>query len=218
MALDFYHGHGSAPSWRVWLALEHKAVPYNLKVLSFAAGDTKKPEFIAINPRHHVPTVVDEGFALWESTVILEYLEERFASTDAAKSLYPGGVRERARIRRLAREAELYLGIEALDPIMEEHFFKDGAPANEARVNEARAKLREELDYFARELGAKFLAGDTPSAADYVLYPFVAYLTRLTFRKPELQLTELAPTAIAQWAKRIEALNFFQKTYPPHWR
>ena len=56
MALDFYHGHGSPFSWRVWLALEQLAVPYNLKVLSFQDNDTTKPEFVAINPRHQVPT------------------------------------------------------------------------------------------------------------------------------------------------------------------
>src|SRR5438105_5399606 len=103
MALDFYHGHGSPYSWRVWLALEYKAIPYQLKLLSFAEGDTRKPEFVAINPRHQVPTIVDEGFALWESTVILEYLDERF---DTGAKLYPGDARERARIRRLTRESE----------------------------------------------------------------------------------------------------------------
>ena len=55
MALDFYHGHGSPFSWRVHLALEHKKIAYNLKVLSFQAQDTKKPEFTAINPRGQVP-------------------------------------------------------------------------------------------------------------------------------------------------------------------
>src|SRR3954463_12656051 len=64
MAVDFYHGHGSPFSWRVWLALEAKNIPYELKVLSFQSEDTKKPEFRAINPRGQVPTVVDGGFAM----------------------------------------------------------------------------------------------------------------------------------------------------------
>lgn len=218
MALDFYHGHGSPFSWRVWLALEHKRVPYELKVLSFAAGDTKKPEFVAINPRHHVPTLVDEGFALWESGAILEYLEERFPAKDAAASLFPGDVRSRARLRRLNREVDAYLDQEALDPIVMEHFFKEGAAPDEARVAKARERLREELEYFAKELRGKFLAGDAPTAADFSLYPEYAYVARLTARKPELKLTELVPAPLAQWGARIEALPYFDKTFPPHWR
>ena len=46
MALDFYHGHGSPYSWRVWLALELNAIPYELKLMSFQAGDTRKPVFV----------------------------------------------------------------------------------------------------------------------------------------------------------------------------
>ena len=72
MALDFYHGHGSPYSWRVWLALEHKGIAYELKVLSFSAGDTRKPEFMALTPRHRVPTLVDGDFVLYESNAIVE--------------------------------------------------------------------------------------------------------------------------------------------------
>jgi glutathione S-transferase len=215
MALDFYHGHGSPYSWRVWLALEHKKIPYELKVLSFADKDTRKPEFVAINPRHQVPTIVDDGFALWESATILEYLDERF--TSGAK-LYPGDARNRARIRRLAREAEEYLYREGVDPIVDEFFWKDGAPPDTERVDTAKARIKEELAYFAKEMRGKFLAGDELTAADIVLYPNVGYVKRITFRKPETKLTELLPPAIAEWAKRIESAPYFDKTFPPHWR
>jgi glutathione S-transferase len=218
MALVFYHGHGSPYGWRAWLALEHKRIPYELKILSFADGDTKKPEFVAINPRHQVPTIVDDGFTLWESGAILEYLDERFPSKDAAASLYPGDARARARIRRLGREIESYLDQEGLDPIVMEHFFKDGAAPDEGRVAKARERVKEELEYFSRELRGKFLAGDAPTAADFILYPEYGYVKRLTFRKPELKLTDLVPAPLAEWGKRIEALPYFEKTFPPHWR
>ena len=78
MALTFYCGSGSPYAWKVWLALEHKAIPYELKVLSFDKGDTKATEFRAINPRGKVPTVVDNGFAIWESGPIVEYLDEAY--------------------------------------------------------------------------------------------------------------------------------------------
>ncbi|MBK8740472.1 MAG: hypothetical protein IPM02_13520 [Betaproteobacteria bacterium] len=41
--LTLYYGSGSPYAWRVNLALEHKALPYERRVLSFAKGDLKKP-------------------------------------------------------------------------------------------------------------------------------------------------------------------------------
>jgi len=215
MALDFYHGHGSPFSWRVHLALEHEKITYNLKVLSFQAQDTKKPEFTAINPRGQVPTIVDDGYALWESTVILEYLDERFPQGD---KLFPGEAKERARIRRLAREAEEYVYKEGVSPITDEYFWKGDAPPDENVVKTARDKLANELKYLAGELRGNYLAGASPAAADLTLYPLVAFCKRITFRKPESKLTDILPAKIADWAKRIESQPYFDKTYPPHWR
>jgi glutathione S-transferase len=216
MALDFYHGHGSPFSWRVWLALEHKAVPYNLKVLSFQDNDTTKPGFVALNPRHTVPTIVDDGYSLWESMAILEYLDERFAP---GAQLYPGDAKTRARVRRLMREAEEYMGGEAIDLITGELFSKEGgAPPDMDRVAKGRARLGEELAYFSRELRGGFLAGDEPCAADFVLYPYLGYCWRINFRKPEAGLADILPAPMADYKKRIEALPYFDKTFPPHWR
>ena len=215
MALDFYHGHGSPFSWRVWLALEHKGVPYNLKVLSFQANETKKPEFVALNPRHTVPTIVDDGHAVWESLAILEYLDERFAS---GAKLYPGDVKSRGRIRRLIREMEGNLGTEGIDPITSELFFKGDAAPDMEKVAQGRKRLGEELEYFSKEVRGKYLAGDAPCAADFVLYPYLGYCARVTFRKPETKLNELMPAPLAEYKKRVEALPYFDKTFPPHWR
>ncbi len=215
MAIDFYHGHGSPFSWRVWLALEHKQVPYGLKVLSFTDGDTAKPGFVAINARHQVPTIVDDGFALWESTAILEYLDERFKS---GKALYPGDVRGRARIRRLVAEAQAYVRQEGVDPIVDEYFWKGGAAPDLDKIAKAREALQRELAWFAGELQGAYLAGDEPTAADFMLYPEVGYVKRVNFRKPESKLSELIPAPLAEWARRIEALPYFDKTFPPHWK
>ena len=217
MSLVFYHGQGSPYSWRVWLALEHLGVPYELKVLSFSEKDQLKPEFVALNPRHQVPTIVDGGFALWESLAILEYLDERFGT--ASRRLYPGTAQERARIRRLVREDEEHLDGKGLTPIYDELYRKpEGVAPDEARLEAGRKKLREEFDYFGRELRGAYLAGDAPSAADFVMYPDIAYVKRIAARKPESKLAGILPPPIAQWAARIEALPYFEKTFPPHWR
>ena len=219
MALVLYHGHGSPYSWRVFLALEHLGVPYELKVLSFSDQDQLKPEFVAINPRHQVPTITDGGFALWESTVILEYLDERFGGEVPARRLYPGDIRARARARRIVREVEQYAAVEGIDPIVEELFYTpEGAAPNAARIEKARGRLGEEFRTLEGELRGPFLCGDAPSAADFVLYPLLGYARRITFRKPDSRLVELVPPGLADWGGRIEALPFFDKTFPPHWR
>ena len=215
MALDFYHGHGSPFSWRVWLALEYKKIPYNLKVLSFQAGDTRKPEFVALNPRHQVPTIVDDGFVLWESMAILEYLDERFT---AAPKLYPGDVRERARIRRIAREVEQYAYAQGIDRIVDELFWKDDAPPDAKVMEESKQKLADELAGLEKEMRGDWLGEGAMTAADITLYTVVAYMKRVTVRKPETALTQLLPSKIDAWAKRIEALPYFDKTFPPHWK
>ena len=68
-------------------------------MLSFAAGDTRKPEFVALNPRHRVPTIVDGDFVLYESNAIVEYLDEAYPGR--GQPLFPGDARNRALVRRL---------------------------------------------------------------------------------------------------------------------
>jgi glutathione S-transferase len=98
----------------VQLALEHKALPYERKVLSFSAGDTRKPEFLALNPRHRVPVLVDGDFVLYEPNAIVEYLDEAYPATGAP--LFPGDVRTRALVRRLIMEVDGYFD-DAIDPL-----------------------------------------------------------------------------------------------------
>jgi len=150
-----------------------------------------------------------------DKITILEYLDEIVP----ARRLYPGTPQERARIRRLAREDEEHLDRKCLTPIYDELYTKPaGTPPDEARLEDARRQLAGELDYFGRELRGAFLAGEAPTAADFVLYPDIAYVKRIGAKKPESKLAGILPPPIAQWAARIEALPYFEKTFPPHWR
>jgi glutathione S-transferase len=88
MALTLYYGSGSPYAWKVWLALEHKQLPYELRTLSFDSRENRAPEYLGLNPRGKVPTLVDGDFALWESTVILEYLEDRYPAHPLQATLY----------------------------------------------------------------------------------------------------------------------------------
>jgi glutathione S-transferase len=54
--------------------------------LDLSAGDTKKPEYLKINPNGRVPAIVHDGTAIWESSAITMYLGELFG---VEAKLYP---------------------------------------------------------------------------------------------------------------------------------
>jgi glutathione S-transferase len=215
MALTFYYLSGSPFSWKVWLALEHKGLPYDLKVLSVDAGDLKAPAFLDLNPRGKVPVIIDDGFVLSESSAIIEYLEDRYAQSGSP--LWPRDDQARARARRIAFEGDSYIYPHVRRLVVELFMRKDGAPGQRA-VDEAKAMLQRELATLDAGISAPFLAGPEASAADYAVYPFLAVLKRVAARNPELGLAELIPPKTAQWMQRVEGLRFFTDTTPPHWR
>ncbi len=211
MAIVFYAGSGSVPAWKVWLSLEHKQIPYELRMLSFQDGDFKKPEFLAVNPRGKVPALSDGDFALWESAIIVEYLEERFPE----RPLLPGDPRERARVRRVAAEAQEYLG-NAQQDMGRATFLAPGGKQDPERLEKARAVATAEVERYQEELRGPFIAGESPSLADFTLFPILAMIRRVTTRFSP-QPFDPGPR-LAGWMQRIEALPYYQKTYPPHWR
>jgi len=214
MSIVLYYGSGSPFAWRVQLALEHKAMPYERRVLSFAAGDTRKPEFLALNPRHRVPVIVDGDFVLYESSAIVEYLDEAYPGRGAP--LFPGDARRRALIRRLVLEADNYFD-EAIEPVIDYAFAKDPATRDEKKFADGKAAVAEDCALFARALAGDFLAGPL-SAADYALYPLVAFLDRCRIKVPDFDPLALMPAPFAAWKARVEALPYFAATIPPHWQ
>jgi len=212
--ITLYYGSGSPFAWRVQFALEHKALPYERKVLSFSAGDTRKPEFLALNPRHRVPVIVDGDFTLYESNAIVEYLDDAYAGR--GQPLFPGDARNRAVVRRLVAEADNYFD-KATDPVVDEAFGKKPEERDPAKLATALAGLREETALFTRYMRGDFLAGSL-SAADFALYPLVAYLDRCALKLPDFDPKSVMTPELAAWKARIEALPYFEKTYPPHWK
>ena len=213
MALDFYFGSGSPFAWKVWLVLEHKGIPYTPKRLSFDADETRTPEFLALNPRGRVPTIVDDGFALYESTAICEYLEEQYPQ----KQLLPKDAKGRALVRRLVGEADDSL-YKLESDLMDEVLYRPAAERDQKQIDDAKAKLREELAYWRDYLKGDFFAGSL-SLADFAIYPYLRMSVRVEERVAGLGLKrEELPANLAAWLKRIEALPYFERTIPPHWK
>jgi glutathione S-transferase len=212
MALTFYYGSGSPYAWRVWLALEHKGIPYEQKVMSFASGELRKPEYAAINPRQKVPAIVDDQFSLYESAAILEYLDEKYP----VRTLFPGDVRQRALVRRMAAEADQYYAV-AMEKLVEQVLFTPPEKWNADEIAQGRAGLAQELTLWETLMRGDYLAGDL-SAADFTLYPLIALSLRMEKKKPDLDVRGMIGPNVTAWMKRVEALPYFQKTWPPHWK
>ena len=214
MSVTLYYGSGSPYAWRVWLALEHKMIPYEFRLLSFDAGDTGKPDFLNLNPRGKVPVLTDGDFALAESVPILEYINERWPE---GPTLFSRDLRERAAQRRLIRETDVYVKKvidEMVEPLMaQQKTGKVDAGALAASV----AAVKAELARWERQFSGEWLAGDL-SAADFTLYPFAAMVGRIEQRRPGTMPADIFTPKLGAWVKRMEALPIVPKTRPPHWK
>ncbi|MSQ58641.1 MAG: glutathione S-transferase family protein [Betaproteobacteria bacterium] len=214
MALTFYYGSGSPFAWRVWLALEHKKIPYEMKTISFSSGDLTQPEFLAINPRHKVPAIVDEGFALYESTAIVEYLEEKYSSGDR---LFPEDTKQRALARRLVQEADLYLN-SSMRLLIEQIFFAPEEKWDAAKIERGAQAFSEELAMWEKAGIGRFMVGSSLSAADFAVYPVVALALRLEKKKRDLGIRQMIGPKVATWMENMTQQPIIRTTWPPHWK
>ena len=213
MSLTLYFGSGSPFAWKVWLALEHKGIPFEAKRLSFDNDDTKTPEFLAINPRGRVPAIVDDGFAMWESAAIIEYLEERFPE----KPLLPKDLKARATVRRMVNEADNYLNPLSSE-LVEQAVYLTPAERDPEKSQAAKKQMLSELQRLEKCMKGDFLH-DALGLADYAAYPYVRMAQRADERAPGLGVARAEmPAKIQAWLQRIEALPYYNRTIPPHWK
>ncbi|MBC7800568.1 MAG: glutathione S-transferase N-terminal domain-containing protein [Gemmatimonadaceae bacterium] len=80
----------------VWL-MEELGVPYARTDVGGPFGGTGTPEYRALNPNGVIPTLVEDGFVLWESNAILRYI---CASQAPGHAIWPDDLHVRAGIDR----------------------------------------------------------------------------------------------------------------------
>lgn len=85
MGLTLYYAPGAC-SLAPHVALEEAGAAFEGVRLSLADGDQRKPDYLALNPKGRVPTLLVDGRALTEVTAILAYLDRRFPTV----GLLPG--------------------------------------------------------------------------------------------------------------------------------
>jgi glutathione S-transferase len=76
--LKIYHSKQSRSMRVVWLC-EEIGLDYTVSPLAMFTDEMKTPEYLAIHPLGKVPALDDDGFVLWETGAIFEYLVARYS-------------------------------------------------------------------------------------------------------------------------------------------
>ncbi|XP_050296410.1 glutathione S-transferase 1-like [Anthonomus grandis grandis] len=84
--LDVYYFSPSPPSRAALLLIKALDLEHNIKIINIMAGDHMKPDFLKLNPLHTIPVINDNGWVLYDSTVIMKYLVDQYGKDD---SLFP---------------------------------------------------------------------------------------------------------------------------------
>lgn len=157
-------------SHRVRIVLAEKGV--SAEIISVEAG-RHPPKLIEVNPYGSLPTLVDRDLALWESTVVMEYLDERYPHPPLLPVYPVARANSRLLIHRIQRD---WCGL--VDVILDTR-------SKEAVRVQARKELRESLTGVSPLLADKpFFLSEEQSLVDCCLLPILWRLPILGIELP----------------------------------
>ena len=158
--MKLYSGPVSLFTAKVRIALAEKALDYERIEVGWNLEDRylpHHPDVARLNPKAEVPVLVDGELVVFDSTVVLEYLEDRYPSPP----LYPKDALDRARCRQLEACADELIFPNIWD-LVEESFYPAGPEGrDESRLAAATESLQKHFARLDKELvGRDFLCGD----------------------------------------------------------
>lgn len=196
-----YHFPYSQHARRVVSLLEAANLPYELRHVAMDLGAHLSAEYLAINPNHQVPTLVDGAVTLHESNAILRYL----CLKEGLADWYPVEPARRAPVEQWLDWNQCRLSPSVVDIVFNSVFAgPKGDPAAIARGKSRLPELAAILDSALRR--APYLAGDAPTIADLSVASNLFQLG--------LANVTLASDAIAAWYERIGAIEGFRRSLP----
>jgi glutathione S-transferase len=213
--LTFYHTPLSINSRRVWVALLEKGLTFDTVEVNLG-GDQFKPEFLTLNPFHHIPVLVDGDFRVIESFAILDYLEARYPTP----ALMPATAAAIATVR-MVEMVTLNELMPAFTPLTKQ-MMGFGQETPEA-IEQAKQKASVVLQFYADTLGdGDFFGGSQLTLADVVVgtlapwfedlglpmqnYPSLQTWTARLMARPAWQTTQPTPAAIEAFKARMKTL------------
>jgi len=236
--LVLYHALHSTCSQKVRMVLHEKGVKFDEIRIDLSKKEQLNPDYLALNPNGVVPTLVDDGVPLVESSVICEYLDEKYPQS----SLVPSNVVERARMRAWMHYIEevavaairvpsfnrafLYrfkgqdqTQFEAQEiaprPVRKELFQRMGSPKGFSKkdVDKSLEELSEtcrRMDGAIAEKGP-WLMGEQFTLADVLVMPSIDRMADLRLSS----IWESKYPRVTEWYERLKARPTFRATYCP---
>ena len=169
----------------VW-ALDEAGAAYERIDAGGAFGIVQTPDYELLNPNRLVPTLEDDGFALWESNAIVRYVAARYSEA----GLWPATAQARA-------DADRWMDWQATTatPAMRDAFWQLVRLKKDERDSGTIAKSVEASERIAVILdgavaGKPYLAGDTFSVADIALGAHAHRWLNLPIDRPALPALE----------------------------
>ena len=183
----------------VWLCDEID-LAYDREDIGGPFGGNDQPEYLALNPNARVPTIIDDGFVLWESNACVQYL----ASKHADGSWYPSDLKARA---DAARWMDWTLGTlaPAHVPAFAGLIRTPPDQRNPDAIKAGRDDFAAQLAILDRYLGeSAYVAGDAITMGD--MPPSI-----LTFRWFNLDIEREDYPNLKRWYDSIAARPSFKK-------
>jgi len=181
MAIKFYSGPLSLFSHKIEIAMREKRLAFDRVMVPFSQGKgyhPKHPDVLKANPKGQVPVLIDNGLTLFDSTLILEYLED--AHPDPA--LYPKDAKDRARCRLVELTADEIL-LPKVARLMYRTEPADPDPARQRMREEdgtrAEGEIREMYGAFEDRLKGRDYFCGAFTVADIAMFMTLLFARRL---------------------------------------
>ncbi|XP_054711353.1 uncharacterized protein LOC129220944 [Uloborus diversus] len=195
MPIDLYLLPASGPCRAILMTANHLGIEVNKKNVDLFAQEQLKPEFVAMNPQHTVPTIDDNGFYLWESRAIQTYLANKYAPDN---EIYPKDPQKRAVVDRM-----LYFDIGTL--------YKAEADYLYPQLFKGEAADPEKLENFKKALGflEEFLSKTTYAAGNHLTLADFSLIASISF-------AELADFDFSEYPKITAWIQKLKKEVPDY--
>jgi glutathione S-transferase len=171
--IKLYTFPASSNSRKGRMALIEKGLEFERANVDLSKREQKNPEYLKIHPFGQVPALDDEGFIVYDSTVINEYLEDEYPYPP----LMPKDSEGRARARLMEDLRDSHFNPACVQIFRE--LRKPEGERDQNAIEQAKAKVTECFERIEKELeGREYLAGPF-SLADIAFVPNIDTLDRL---------------------------------------